>query len=389
MKKTSAWFTFILLSLLAGCQNRGADGQTGSLVTVDVTENYPVKELILQDFMDVEYVPLETTDSFVCQGLVLDVSRNYILVRNRNSDGNLYLFDRTGKGVRVINRKGQGGEEYASANNVVLDERNGEIFVNDMYAKRILVYDLEGNFRRKLALEGDYRLGDIHDFDREHLICMNSFGEEEPAPDYREPLYLLLSKRDGTIAEQIPIPYEQKKTMVVKTYDKVNDMYYYEFGPSNLSLAPDGDGYLLADCSADTLYHYAPGGTPKPAFVRTPSVQTMDPEVFLLPGLLTERYSLLQAFEKKRYFPMTNILYDKQADALFRYKLYNGDYTERKELFLTSRSLNSEIPCWKTLDASRLVEDNKGGKLQGRLREIAATLDEEDNPVIMLIKRKR
>ena len=54
-----------------------------------------------------------------------------------------------------------------------------------------------------------------------------------------------------------------------------------------------------------------------------------------------------------------------------------------------NRPLNSEVPCWKMLNVSRLVEDNKGGKLQGRLRKIAATLDEEDNPVIMLIKHKK
>ena len=40
-----------------------------------------------------------------------------------------------------------------------------------------------------------------------------------------------------------------------------------------------------------------------------------------------------------------------------------------------NRPLNDEISCWKTLDTSRLVEDNKGGNLQGRLQEIAATLE--------------
>ena len=54
-----------------------------------------------------------------------------------------------------------------------------------------------------------------------------------------------------------------------------------------------------------------------------------------------------------------------------------------------NRPLNDEISCWKTLDTSQLVEDNKGGNLQGRLQEIAATLDEEDNPVIMLIKHEK
>lgn len=46
----------ILLFTLAGC---GKDKQsTNELITVDVTKNYPEKELTLQDFMDVEYIPL-------------------------------------------------------------------------------------------------------------------------------------------------------------------------------------------------------------------------------------------------------------------------------------------------------------------------------------------
>ena len=58
----------VLLFALAGC---GKDKQsTNELITVDVTASYPKKELILQDFMDVEYIPLETKDDFICQGLV-------------------------------------------------------------------------------------------------------------------------------------------------------------------------------------------------------------------------------------------------------------------------------------------------------------------------------
>jgi len=38
---------------------------------------------------------------------------------------------------------------------------------------------------------------------------------------------------------------------------------------------------------------------------------------------------------------------------------------------------------------SQLVEAHKKGLLKGKLKEIAATLDEEDNPVIMLVKHKK
>jgi len=36
-----------------------------------------------------------------------------------------------------------------------------------------------------------------------------------------------------------------------------------------------------------------------------------------------------------------------------------------------------------------LVEANREGKLKGKLKEIASKLDEEDNPVFMLLKHKK
>ena len=67
MNRANCILVFILL-MTAGC---GGNKQTGDdFITVDVTKSYPQKELILQDFMDVEYVALETTDGFLCQDQV-------------------------------------------------------------------------------------------------------------------------------------------------------------------------------------------------------------------------------------------------------------------------------------------------------------------------------
>lgn len=107
MKKLNANLAIILLTIVGctGCNQSGS--QTDEIITVDVTASYPEKELILQDFMDVEYIPLETSDEFITHGIVEAVGKNVLLIRNRN-DGNIFVFDRTGKGIRKINRLGQG-----------------------------------------------------------------------------------------------------------------------------------------------------------------------------------------------------------------------------------------------------------------------------------------
>lgn len=389
MKKTEVWLLIMaILSMLIGCKK--GNQQHSQLITVNVTENYPVKELILQDFMDVEYVSLETTDEFLCGNNLQDVGNKYIIMTNNASDGNIYVFDRSGKAVKKINRKGQGGEEYVNVSCVVLDEENNELYVNDIYAKRILIYDLNGNFKRKLSIHGDYLFADMYDFDRNNLICRDAFNENSVRAFHSGQSFMLLSKQDGTITKVIQIPYEQKKTMVVRTYEKEKDMHYFYIPRLLYPIMPYLDDYILTEYSADTLYSYSPNHIMKPFAVRTPSIQSMNPEFYLMPSLLTEQYYFMRVIKKEfPDFPSTYIMYDKQENTLFRYKVYNSDYTNEKEAFLLNKPLKGDIPSWQYLEAWELVQDYKNGNLQGRLREIASTLDEEDNPVIMLIKRKR
>ena len=109
MKRTTTILTMIL-PMIAGC---GGDKQsTGDFITVDISKSYPQKELILQDFMDVEYIPLETTDEFLNQGIVLAIGKEIMLLGNHMNDGNIFVYDRMGKGLNKINRMGRGPGEY-------------------------------------------------------------------------------------------------------------------------------------------------------------------------------------------------------------------------------------------------------------------------------------
>ena len=84
--------SFVLGMALAGCVQ--SSDLSNELITIDVTANYSEKELVLQDFMDVEYIPLQTTDEFVTQGDVAAIGDSVILVKNYINDGNIYVFDR-------------------------------------------------------------------------------------------------------------------------------------------------------------------------------------------------------------------------------------------------------------------------------------------------------
>lgn len=373
----------LILFILAGCRENKQS--IDDFITIDVDTKYPHKELILQDFMDVEYIPLETTEEFLCQGSLWAVGKDIIVVTNFNTDGNIFIFNRKGKALKKINRKGQGGEEYTVFSRIVLDEKNSELFVNNDFAKKILVYDLEGNFKRSLSVEKDFLLFEMYNFDQDNLICHDTFQGNTGQS------FMLISKQDGSITQEIEIPFEEKKTIKIRFEDKEISGKFYVYSPqTSHPIMPYLNDYILTEYSADTLYRYLPDHTMKPFIVRTPSIQSMNPEIFILPSMLTDRYYFMDAIEKTMEFSTTNIVYDKQEKALFRYKVYNSDYINEKEVFLNPRRpLNSDISSWQSLEAWELVRDYKKGRLKGKLKEIASKLGEEDNPVIMLIKHKK
>lgn len=136
MKRNTAIFTIILFLTvgIGGCKQSDAHQE---LITVDVTA----------------------------------IGNKHIIVKNWTNDGDIYVFDRkTGKGVRKINKKGQGAEEYDFINGVVLDEDNDELFVNSASTKKILVYDLSGNFKRSFSHTENAEYLDVFNYDQDNLI---------------------------------------------------------------------------------------------------------------------------------------------------------------------------------------------------------------------------
>lgn len=83
--------------------------------------------------------------------------------------------------------------------------------------------------------------------------------------------------------------------------------------------------------------------------------------------------------------PTVDLIYDKKEKKIYHSIVYNADFDKREE-DLSVCALNEEIAFAVSLEALSLIEEK--GKLKGKLREIAAHLKEEDNPVVMLAKIK-
>ncbi len=364
-----------------GCKQYGS--QRDNLIVVDVTMNYPKKELILQDFMDIEYISLETNDEFVTQGEILAIGNKYILVKNQVDDGDIFIFDRkTGEGLRKINRKGQGAEEYIRIDAATMDEDNNELFINCDTSGKIFVYDLSGSFKRDLSHGDGIEYLDIFNYDSENLIRYDQ-GRNKGIQSY----HAIISKQDGSITSDIPIPFDKIKIPMLQVEGGI-------VFTNVSSIIPYGDDWILVETSSDTVYHYlSKENKLTPFLVKTPS--STDPEIFLTMGSFTDRFYFMQIMEMvwdptaRKGFPTTDLMYDKHENAIFNVSVLNGDYLKKQEVNMTSNPMNGKITSYHTLAADDLVEAYAEGLLKGKLNEIAAELEEEDNAVLMLIKEKK
>jgi len=396
MKRSTTILAAILfvMSGFIGCNQPKPKSE--GFITVDVTATYPKKELILQDFMDVEYIPLESTDSFITMAHVQDIGEDVIIVRNRNrsSDGNIFIFDKKGKGLRKINRQGPGDEEYTFLLKAFLDEDNNELFVNDHRASKMSVYDLFGQFKRSFKHKEGSIFDPVYNFDKNNLICLDYISDFEEEPKNR---FFIVSKQDGRITKEIQIPYKVKKSTVLTVTDEAKGVTISN-ATRNEELIPYFGNWLLVDPSSDTIYKSAPDFSLTPFIVRTPSIQSMIPEIFLFPGVFTDRYYFLQTV-KKEYdfttnsgFPRTDLVYDQQEKAIYEYTVLNADFSTKKlvNMVYEITLINDDgIAFVQRLEAPDLIEANENGVLKGKLKEIASTLDEESNPVLMLARYKK
>lgn len=159
------------------------------------------------------------------------------------------------------------------------------------------------------------------------------------------------------------------------------------------ALIPCQDNWLLVETSSDTIYSYRPDKNLLSPFIVRQS--SGEPDVLITMGPVTDRYYFFKKIEKKfdfskgNGFPTTDLMYDKEEDSFFEPVIFNADYINKQEVNVTENVGNGDVATYQNLAADRLVEAYADNKLKSPLKEIAEKLNEESNPVVMLIKYKK
>jgi len=407
------YFCFLLLLVAASCSNKsnnaanqealadkgntqqvGNSGKQLTLPVLDLKKEYPKKTVYLQDIADVEYIVLETHEDGLINGDLNHVTDSLIIVKNGITD-NVVFFHRNGKYSHSFNRKGPSEKEYSSMSDICVNPHLKEIYINDFSRSMIQVYSYEGEYLRTLKMKFDkFRYGHLFYIDSNNLLWEDITNVDYEKDNNKTNLmpYYKVSIKDGTIT-QLPIKVEKRIRNSFNFYDKDTDEFI-SIGVGISPVANINGELILTDFAMDTLYTYRNDNLIPIAKKEnwwksneTPYLVTLD--------AITNKYYLWYAIEKNlknTLWPDKTFLQDRYTGKCIQVKLADKNITDEKWRFRHRMSANKFIlphnHIMQFYPAYKLIELYEDGKLQGELKEIAAKLKLDDNPVLMLAKFK-
>ena len=388
--KTKVFFLVCML-LLVGSQ--GMRAQSNSLPVIDLSKNYPLEKLRLQDMASVEYVPLETTDDILLSGnaALSAVGNKYILV-HEGQLGDIYLFDRhTGKLKSHFNHKGGSGMEYTwIKNGTILDEKAEEIYVCSQF---IQVYSLEGKYKRTLKINCFGHDMSILNYDDQSLLIYDDIviepGREK---ETTHTPYRFISKKDGSPMGTLDIYFPQRVPLAIAQQEG-NMWRPYKFSyPSN---ARFGDDLMLMNVSSDTLYKLSPQKRLTPIFTRTPSVYASKLRNIWMPLLTTDKFMLFGTFVidfNSTGGKIPKFMYDFKTGQVKRVSIIDHElnYGIRgpREWDSGSGTAIAKNMSAEFVSAPAMLEAYQKKRLKGNGNEVAKNLLEDDNQVVRILTFK-
>ena len=385
--------------LIIGSQAIKPQSKTGGeLPLIDISKQYPKKQKRLQDMADIEYIPLETTDDVLLsdKSVLAYVSDKYILVYDWESC-DIYVFNRSGKIYSHFNRKGQSGREFVmiggggaiGKKGVIFDEKNEEIFVCT-YSESIQVYSLNGEHKRTLKVSTLDSRSKVFNFDDETLLCYDDFQldlTKKSNPNTNP--YSLISKKDGSLISVFDIHLPERNATYVIESSETNmsgtqTITVRVLGfPSSMNYGQD---FMIADISSDTLYLLTQNKELTPLLTRKPSSHA-DPKILWVHLLTTDKFIILSKILLDfKGGGMPHLIYEFETGEISEWSILDVELRQGWSQGTTpaiAKNMTAEL-IWP----SSIIAAYKAKQLKGDVAKLAKTLDEEDNPIVRIIKFK-
>ena len=387
----------LIVVLFTGCSHNNPSLE--GLAVIDVTKNYPEKEIVLTNIAEVTYVHLDSkSDDYLYRGTIKYATENTIVVEDVSS-GSILLFSKDGAPKSRFNRYGEGPQEYQGMGNpIVYDEANDEVFIN--VHSKIQVYSSKGEYRRTIPLPSGVLINQMDIFDEQSFILFNALSRmlkarqnlSEDKMDYPthviDSSFFLISKTDGKVLDYIQMPASQNDLSVRPPSGGL-------IGTVITDIVKHAEGFLLCASETDTVFLYDKNKNLTPIICKIPPVGNMDPKIILISCLDVDKYQFVEVQTMSYYQIMQKenqkyYMRDKKTGEVYQQRIVLPDYKGKK--LIINPGLSNFFHANGThfeLDLSELKLANRENKLGGKLKQLVASLNElEDNNVFVFVKFK-
>lgn len=376
----------VIFAIMLFCRCDNSNG--ASLILIDTSRNYPESDLRLSDVAEVMYIPLQYgRDSIIFANpgpYAVTVYRDTIYLLNWKpfSLSQIIQYDMSGNPLSKIDKIGRGPSEYTHLISYMLDTTRHVVYGWDDQSLKILTYDFQGNCPGEKFLNANYtQMANLND---DYILGYNSFSRME-------------SDTPGKI-----INTGRKTITFLNKADFTETIYDFDYKKPEPNRTPaiiyrnlthtKGGIYITNDRS-DTVYFLDKNLKLTPRIVDITPHSTYRMNV-IIPTIETGRYLFLS---NEFYFgdlpkPPDYYVYDKKEKQIYRLK--KDKYLENDYLLLANDYIAvSQFCLTQTHNYAasfgppyHLREEYEN--LPPELKVIADTLDDPDNPVLMLIKFK-
>lgn len=402
-----ASFSFILI----GCKGKTSEstvfeeGLTPIVLSLEKVHMVEGKEFLSSLKPVIEYVALETTDQSLISNVrkVTQLSNGNLLI----SDGQtINLFSPAGKYIRQISQRGNGPADYTRLTGLMSNPRTGGFFIGTL--KKSIEFDSEGNYIR--SFETEDRLMDVILEPDGNLLFHRMSVPKAPADT--QPTWFIF--RYDTMGVELKRFEDRSPRMggegIIPIVTPIRPMYVYnnkvrfnEIGNDTVFIVEKNEltPYMIMDLGEMRM-----SASPKGTQANMDAVfDDMKKRLFL--GFLEEDdyffYMTLgwgfggdylyATYNKKKgnlvnygngqfLYPGSGLINDVDGGPAFFPLKIEPDGT--RIMWKTAESFRKEI-----LESSDLAErKNKYADNFAKIHKLAESLDDDDNPVLMIVRSK-
>ena len=389
MKKINILLKISLILLSACTVEKSTLSIFDLQASVEVLQT-PISSL---NIIDISYVPLITNSNYnMSEILEIEVFDSNFYVHERGSNSNIFKFSKNGHFVCQIGKRGKGPQEYLFCSDLAVSSKNQDIFILSGSENKIYIYSSNGDFIRTMK---------VHSSKSSSLYCLDDkiiYYNRNVDGSVKNSFELINSNAEKISEHSNKYPYVSKHC--VNGFS--NECIFYMFK----------DQLLSKEIYSDTIFYFD-GQDFIPKYILDFGAKTMPSEI----RSTNDIFGFLN--NSSKYVNQKN-LFESYYYIFFEFYLNNRNYCcicskkDKSVFFINSeKGFINDIDGGPRISPKAIMNDNtiiswiypyqlkshvaseafrnskpKYPEKKKKLEELANSLDENDNPVLMLVNLK-